>query len=80
MSPPNASAALRVARGVATLRPVLSDSARPDGGEVDFEQAVEDALDSLPPDLRDFMSNVAVVIEDDPPAGMPLLRPTREFR
>ena len=58
---------------MATLRPVLSDSARPDGGEVDFEQAVEDALDSLPADLREFMSNVAVVIEDDPPAGMPLL-------
>jgi predicted Zn-dependent protease with MMP-like domain len=51
----------------------VSDSLPPERGEVDFERAVEDALDSLPPDLRDFMSNVAVVIEDDPPAGMPLL-------
>jgi predicted Zn-dependent protease with MMP-like domain len=58
---------------VATLFPVMSDSAHPDGGEVDFDQAVEDALNSLPADLGDFMSNVAVVIEDEPPAGLPLL-------
>ncbi len=42
----------------------------PDG---DFEQSVEEALDSLPPDLRKFMSNVAIVVEDEPPAGRPLL-------
>jgi predicted Zn-dependent protease with MMP-like domain len=41
--------------------------------EVDFEQSVADALDSLPPDLHAFMSNVELVIEDDPPAGRPLL-------
>ena len=28
---------------------------------------------SLPDDLRGFMSNVAVVVEDEPPAGLPLL-------
>jgi predicted Zn-dependent protease with MMP-like domain len=39
----------------------------------DFEQSIEDALDSLPADLREFMSNVAIVVEDEPPAGMPLL-------
>jgi predicted Zn-dependent protease with MMP-like domain len=39
----------------------------------DFEQTVEDALDSLPHDLREFMSNVAIVIEEEPPPGMPLL-------
>ena len=38
-----------------------------------FEVLVEEALDSLPDDLRDFMSNVAVVVEDEPPPGMPLL-------
>lgn len=38
-----------------------------------FEVLVEEALDSLPADLRDFMSNVAVVVEDEPPPGMPLL-------
>jgi predicted Zn-dependent protease with MMP-like domain len=38
-----------------------------------FEEIVGDALDSLPDDLRDFMSNVAVVVEDEPPPGMPLL-------
>lgn len=41
--------------------------------EVDFEQSVEEALDSLPPHLHEFMSNVAVVIEEEPPAGAPLL-------
>jgi predicted Zn-dependent protease with MMP-like domain len=38
-----------------------------------FEACVQSALDSLPPDLRDAMSNVAIVIEDEPPAGQPLL-------
>ncbi len=41
--------------------------------EVDFEQEVEDALASLPPELRKVMSNVAIVIEDEPPLGQPLL-------
>jgi predicted Zn-dependent protease with MMP-like domain len=40
---------------------------------VDFDEAVRDALDSLPDDLGAFMSNVEVVVEDEPPAGMPLL-------
>ena len=40
---------------------------------VDFDEAVADALDSLPSDLGDSMSNVEVVVEDEPPAGMPLL-------
>ena len=38
-----------------------------------FEQEVEDALASLPPDLREAMSNVAIVVEDEPPPGQPLL-------
>jgi predicted Zn-dependent protease with MMP-like domain len=41
--------------------------------EVDFEQCVQEALDSLPAELRDYMSNVAVVVEDEPPGGQPLL-------
>ena len=40
---------------------------------MDFEQAVQDALDSLPSELRERMSNVEVVVEDEPPAGQPLL-------
>ena len=40
---------------------------------VDFEQAVREAIDALPPDLRAAMSNVAIVVEDEPPAGQPLL-------
>jgi predicted Zn-dependent protease with MMP-like domain len=41
--------------------------------EVDFEQCVQDALDSLPAELRDYMSNVEIVIEDEPPGGRPIL-------
>jgi predicted Zn-dependent protease with MMP-like domain len=40
---------------------------------VDFVQAVRDALESLPDDLRSFMSNVELVVEAEPPPGMPLL-------
>lgn len=42
------------------------------GGD-DFEDAVRDALDALPAELRDAMSNVTVLVEDEPPAGAPLL-------
>jgi predicted Zn-dependent protease with MMP-like domain len=38
-----------------------------------FEDSVQDALDALPADLRDAMSNVAIVVEDEPPDGEPLL-------
>jgi predicted Zn-dependent protease with MMP-like domain len=41
--------------------------------EIDYEQEVEDALASLPPDLSQAVSNVAIVIEDEPPPGQPLL-------
>ena len=40
---------------------------------VDFARSVEEAIDSLPDDLRAAMSNVELVIEDEPPAGKPLL-------
>jgi len=40
---------------------------------LDFEQLVDDAVDSLPDDLRRRMSNVDVVIADEPPHGQPLL-------
>jgi predicted Zn-dependent protease with MMP-like domain len=39
----------------------------------DIGQLIQDALDSLPDDLRSEMSNVEVVVEDEPPAGQPLL-------
>jgi predicted Zn-dependent protease with MMP-like domain len=41
--------------------------------DLDFEQCVQDALDSLPEELRGYMSNVAIVVEDEPPGGQPLL-------
>ena len=44
----------------------------PDGSEA-FEGLVNDALDSLPADQRSRMSNVAVVVADEPPAGQRLL-------
>src|SRR6267378_6756144 len=38
-----------------------------------FEEYAEAALDSLPSDLRARMSNVEIVLEDEPPPGLPLL-------
>jgi predicted Zn-dependent protease with MMP-like domain len=43
------------------------------GDDLDFDQLVAAAIDTLPPDLGAFMSNVAIVIEQEPPAGQPLL-------
>jgi predicted Zn-dependent protease with MMP-like domain len=40
---------------------------------VEFEESVEAALETLPDDLREAMSNVAIMVEDEPPAGQPLL-------
>jgi predicted Zn-dependent protease with MMP-like domain len=39
----------------------------------DFEQLISDALESLPAELRKLMSNVGVVVEEEPPFGRPLL-------
>jgi predicted Zn-dependent protease with MMP-like domain len=38
-----------------------------------FVEYAQDALDSLPADLRGHMSNVEIVVEDEPPSGQPLL-------
>jgi predicted Zn-dependent protease with MMP-like domain len=38
-----------------------------------FEEAVQEALDALPGELRRAMSNVDVVIEQEPPPGERLL-------
>jgi predicted Zn-dependent protease with MMP-like domain len=42
-------------------------------GEIDFEREVEAAVGSLPRELRDVISNVAIVVEAEPPPGQPLL-------
>jgi predicted Zn-dependent protease with MMP-like domain len=46
----------------------VEESATPD-----FDQVVQDALDALPRELRDRISNVEIVVEDEPPPGRPLL-------
>jgi predicted Zn-dependent protease with MMP-like domain len=38
-----------------------------------FEEYAQDALESLPADLRAQMSNVEVVVEEEPPPGQRLL-------
>ena len=38
-----------------------------------FERLVAEALDSIPPALGRLMSNVAVLVEDEPPPGEDLL-------
>ena len=40
---------------------------------MEFEESVEAALETLPDDLREAMSNLAIVVEDEPPPGQPLL-------
>jgi predicted Zn-dependent protease with MMP-like domain len=40
---------------------------------LDFEEVVRDALESLPRELGESLSNVEIVVEEEPPAGMPLL-------
>src|SRR5207245_11269977 len=44
----------------------VDDTALP---EVDFEDRAQQAIESLPPELRDYMSNVAIFIEYDAPGG-----------
>lgn len=44
-----------------------------DEGALEFEQVVQEALDSLPSELSARVSNVEVVVEDEPPPGQPLL-------
>jgi predicted Zn-dependent protease with MMP-like domain len=39
----------------------------------EFEEYAQDAVDSLPPDLRAQMSNVDIVVETEPPQGKRLL-------
>jgi predicted Zn-dependent protease with MMP-like domain len=38
-----------------------------------FDEEVESALASLPPELQEMISNVAIFVEQEPPAGQPLL-------
>jgi predicted Zn-dependent protease with MMP-like domain len=44
-----------------------------DDAATDIEEFVEEAVGSLPSELRRQMSNVEIVIEDEPPEGQPLL-------
>jgi predicted Zn-dependent protease with MMP-like domain len=44
-----------------------------DQNPVDFDEFVQRALEALPPELRGEMSNVEIVVEDEPPYGRPLL-------
>ncbi|MDX6450411.1 MAG: hypothetical protein QOH16_460 [Gaiellaceae bacterium] len=39
----------------------------------DFQQVIQETLDSLPPDLHGRISNLEILVEDEPPAGQPLL-------
>ena len=41
--------------------------------QFEFERLVQEVVDSLPEPFRDAMSNVEIVVEDEPPAGQPLL-------
>ena len=45
----------------------------PQSAALDFQQVIQEALDSLPRDLFGRMSNVEIVVEDEPPPGQRLL-------
>ncbi len=45
----------------------------PQNASPDFQRLIQDTLDSLPRELRDRISNVEVVVEDEPPPGQKLL-------
>jgi predicted Zn-dependent protease with MMP-like domain len=49
------------------------DDVDPQDAPPELGQLIQVALDSLPDDLRSEMSNVEIVIEDEPPPGQPLL-------
>jgi predicted Zn-dependent protease with MMP-like domain len=55
----------------ATLTPV--DDTDPQSAPLDFERLIQDTIDSLPDDLREQISNVEIVVEDEPPPGRRLL-------
>jgi predicted Zn-dependent protease with MMP-like domain len=38
-----------------------------------FDDAIDAAVNTLPAELRAAMTNVEIVVEDEPPAGQPLL-------
>jgi predicted Zn-dependent protease with MMP-like domain len=44
-----------------------------ESGPLELEGYLEDALDSLPSHVRERMSNVEIVVEDEPPPGAALL-------
>src|SRR5215813_15442273 len=41
--------------------------------EPDYERLIQEALDSLPADLRSRIANVEIAVEDEPPPGTNLL-------
>jgi predicted Zn-dependent protease with MMP-like domain len=41
--------------------------------EPDFHRVIQETLDSLPPDLHDRISNLEILVEDEPPPGQRLL-------
>ncbi len=49
------------------------EAAAEHGSGPDFERMVGEALDTLPGDIRERLSNVELVVEGEPPAGQPLL-------
>lgn len=49
------------------------DADDPERADVVFAESVQEALDSLPSEVRAALSNVEIVVEDEPPPGRRLL-------
>lgn len=52
---------------------LVNASSADDEAQREFEQAVEQALEGLPRELAEAMSNVGIIVEDEPPGEAPLL-------
>jgi predicted Zn-dependent protease with MMP-like domain len=60
---------------VATPTTRRRSRARPrkhEGGAFEFERLIQKTIDELPPEYREAISNVDIVVEDEPPPGQNL--------
>jgi predicted Zn-dependent protease with MMP-like domain len=69
-TPPAWRRGSRVTRRASTLPWVDTDEL--ESGER-FDALVRDAIDTLPPELAERVSNLAITVDDDPPPGQRLL-------
>jgi len=53
------------------IHPELFHPGSPNLTRAEFEEAIRDAIDALPPDFKANIENVAIIVEDNQPPGTP---------